>query len=93
MGDFNHHIDWIQQGERRRDSIFLDFVNDKFLFQHVEESTRGNKIPYINDIDLIISSEDNVVNDLRIGEYFCKSDHIIIRFNRSIWLCEGRLQQ
>ena len=43
LGDFNHHIDWIQQeGKRQRDSIFLDFINDKFLFRRVEESTRGN---------------------------------------------------
>src|SRR6218665_1491705 len=54
MGDFNYHINWEEmEGERKEDRKFIDMVNDTFLQQHVEETTReGSK--YILDLILMV---------------------------------------
>ena len=47
-------------GERE---LFFDIVQDNFLHQHVRrQATRGANI-----LDLVVSSEENLVEDLRIG--------------------------
>ena len=46
---------------------------NKFLIQHVDQPTRDSNI-----LDLIISSDADLVKDIAVGE---NSDHQIIRFN------------
>ncbi len=53
----------------------LEFVNDNFLTQWVKEPTRGDNI-----LDLVLTTEDDIVSDLRVGEELGSSDHKIIRF-------------
>ena len=79
MGDFNYHIDWEEsEGEKWQDKKFLEVFNDAFLQQHVVELTReGSK--YI--LDLIMTSEEKLVQNIKIGENFHTSDHKIIRWS------------
>jgi len=55
---------------------FLKCVNDNFLFQHVQDPTRRNNI-----LDLVFTSEENMIKNLVVGENFGTSDHQIIRWN------------
>jgi len=82
MGDFNYHIDWEEsEGERTQDKKFLDLVNDAFLQQQVTEITReGSK--YI--LDLVLTNEENMVENITVGENFNKSDHKIIRWTMAL---------
>lgn len=82
MGDFNYHIDWeTMEGERTQDKQFMEFVNDSFLQQHVTEITREES-KYI--LDLVITSEENLVDNITVGEKFHRSDHQIIRWTLSL---------
>ena len=41
----------------------LDFANEEYLTQWVDKPTRGN-----NTLDLVFSSEDNMISKLSVGE-------------------------
>ena len=61
--DFNYpSIDWQEMSAGGGGELFLDIVQDNFLHQHVRQATRGANI-----LDLVVSSEEDVVDDLRIG--------------------------
>ena len=76
MGDFNYHIDWERlEGERGKDWIFLDWVNANFMQQHVMEPTRGE-----NTLDLVLTTDENMVENVSVGEHFGNSDHQIVRW-------------
>lgn len=75
MGDFNYSIlDWSSSDKIDVSHPFVECLGRNFLYQHVEEPSRGN-----NYLDLVISS-DNIVEELTVGEPFESSDHQIIRF-------------
>src|SRR6218665_854562 len=64
MGDFNYHIDWeYSEGEKEPDRIFLDFIETSFMQQHVTEKTRGKNI-----LDLVITSDENMMENVSFGE-------------------------
>ena len=76
MGDFNYHIDWeTLEGEREKDRRFLDFVDACFMQQHVMEPTRGDNI-----LDLVITTDENMVENVSVGEHFNTSDHQVVRW-------------
>ena len=78
LGDFNCHMNWEDRegnGEAKR---LLDFANDNFLTQWVREPTRGNSI-----LDLVFTTEDNIVTDLSVDECLGGSDHNLIRLTVS----------
>src|SRR6218665_1068005 len=65
MGDFNYHVDWENsEGEKEHDRIFLDFIETSFMQQHVMEPTRGKNI-----LDLVITSDENMIETLSVGEH------------------------
>src|ERR1700733_9798909 len=77
MGDFNYHINWERlEGEREKDRIFLDFVNANFMQQHVMEPTREQ-----NTLDLVLTTDEHVVENGSVGEHFGNSDHQIVRWD------------
>ena len=59
------------EGER-----IINFLDENFLLQKLNKLTRGSNI-----LDLITCSDDDLINNLDIGEQFSTSDHYIIRFN------------
>lgn len=77
MGDFNFpELDW-EKSETLDDSHpFIECVNDNFLFQGVIECTRSSNI-----LDLVLTSEENMIDNVSVGEPFGSSDHQIIRFD------------
>src|SRR6218665_2410561 len=76
MWDFNYHIDWENsEGEKEPDRIFLDFIETNFMQQHVMEPTRGKNI-----LDLVITSDENMIENASVGEHFNTSDHQVVRW-------------
>ena len=55
---------------------FLMLVKDCFLTQHVSEPTRGDNI-----LDLILSTQKERIDNVRVIEPLGKSDHSQIQFN------------
>jgi len=79
MGDFNYpNIDWDTLDSDSNGSAFLDLIQDCFLIQHVSEPTRGGNI-----LDLVFTSEDNMVENLKAREHFSSSDHNIVAWNHN----------
>ena len=75
-GDFNCRVNWIDGTTADAESErLLDFTNEEYLTQWVNEPTRGNNV-----LDLVFSSEDNIISNLSVGEKLGKGDHNIVRF-------------
>ena len=86
MGDFNYHINWEHmKGERPQDTKFLDCVNGAFLQQHIMDPTRNKNI-----LDLVMTSEENIIENVTVGEHFHSSDHQIIRWEIVLQDCKSR---
>ena len=77
MGDFNHvHIQWTSlQSTGREDQEFLNLVQDSFLSQHVLEATRSENV-----LDIVLSSQKEFVDNVKICEPLGCSDHNQIHF-------------
>ena len=77
-GDFNYpSVNWNTDecGSEARD--FVDTINDCFLHQHVLESTRDKSQ---NILDLVFSSEEEMVKNVNVQEPLANSDHNSIYF-------------
>ena len=74
-GDFNCSVNWKTQTADAESMRLLDFANEEYLMQWVDKPTRCN-----NTLDLVFSSEDNMISKLSVGEKLGKSDHNMIRF-------------
>ncbi|XP_059824114.1 uncharacterized protein LOC132393193 [Hypanus sabinus] len=76
MGDFNLHIDWVNQivkGAEEED--FLECMRDGFLNQRAEEPTREQAIP-----ECVLSNEEGLVSNLVVRGPLGKSDHNMVEF-------------
>jgi len=79
VGDFNSNVDWETRESPLANTPLLDFVNDNFLTQWVREPTRGENI-----LDLVLTTEDDIISTLNVGEELGSSDHKIIRFTLKV---------
>lgn len=61
--------------------MFLDTIQDKYLFQHVENPTRHvlNSAPHV--LDLIITNEEEMVGSIDVLPALGLSDHVCLQFN------------
>ncbi|MDW3615035.1 MAG: reverse transcriptase family protein, partial [Nitrososphaeraceae archaeon] len=76
LGDFNFpELKWSVLGSNTPEHPFIKCIYDNFLEQKVDAPTRGD-----NFIDLVLSSDSNVVQNVEVGEPFSTSDHQVIRF-------------
>ena len=75
FGDLNYPgINWSTFAvENPSERLFVDLVNENYLHQCVEAPTRGNNI-----LDLILSTDDDLISDVFIGDCFSTSDHSYI---------------
>ena len=94
-GDFNHpSVDWKNESttlnEKNDSYIFMEFVRDTFLFQHVMNPThyRGTQKPTL--IDLIFSNEAEMVKNVRHEAPVGKSHHQRILFE---FVCNAQTNQ
>ena len=83
-GDFNYrNIDWTNEyapkGQQHQD--FIETLQDCYLFQHVTEPTRYRDGESSNILDLILSNEEGMVNDLTYHPPIGESDHVCLRFS------------
>ena len=78
MGDFNHgHIQWESlESAGGDDHQFLLLTQDCFLTQHVLVPTRDGNV-----LDLILSSQNELVDNVKVHEPLGSSDHNQIHFN------------
>ena len=51
----------------------MELIQDCFLIQYVVAPTRGNNV-----LDLVLSAEVGMVENLEIREYFSNSDHNLL---------------
>ena len=74
MGDFNYNdIEWEDLDSGREGLEFVNLVNDCFLTQHVKQPTRGANI-----LDLVLTTEANMVDEIAIDSPLANSDHNIL---------------
>ena len=81
MGDFNHgHIQWNSlESTGIEDQQFLFLIQDSFLTQHVLEPTRGENV-----FDIVLSSQKELVDNVKIFEPLGNSDHNQIHFDINV---------
>ena len=84
MGDFNHgNIQWdtleSSQSTGVEDQQLMCLIQDNFLIQHVLEPTRGGRVLY-----LVLSSQKEFVDNVKIQEPLGSSDHNQVHFNIKI---------
>ncbi|XP_061196751.1 uncharacterized protein LOC133205026 [Saccostrea echinata] len=93
MGDFNYpNIDWdllCTKSENSAEQKFIDCLQDNFMFQTVTKPTRwrGTNIPTI--LDLVITKDENAVEDMEYQSPLGKSDHCVICFK---YVCRAILK-
>ena len=75
IGDFNFpDIRWKTGCSGAKGRQFLETMADKFLTQHVETATHNSG----NILDLVISSEEDLVRDVELIGNIGKSDHAML---------------
>ena len=81
MGDFNHgHIQWKSiESTGGEDQQFIFLIQDSFLTQHVLEPTRGENV-----LDIVSSSQKELVDNVKIHEPLGNSDHNQIQFDINV---------
>ena len=81
MGHFNHgHIQCKSlESTGGDDQQFLLLIQDSFLTQHVLEPTRGEHL-----LDLVLSSLNKLVDNVKMHEPLGNSDHNQIHFDIEI---------
>ena len=85
MGDFNFpSINWVTLECDSVGEEFRDIIYDNFLVQHVKYPTRENNI-----LDLVLTSDINMIDHLEIREHLDNSDHNIITWKL---ICNIKIQ-
>ena len=81
MGDFNYpEIDWnTLHASTTAGQCFVDCIEDEFLVQHVKEATRGKAL-----LDLVITSEPDMIDTVEVVDTFGSSDHSILRWTTNV---------
>ena len=81
MGDFNHgQIQWKSlESTGSEDQQFLFLIQDSFLTQHVLEPTRGENV-----LDIVLSSQNELLDNVKIHEPLGNSDHNQIHFDTNV---------
>ena len=76
VGDFNYpKINWENLECTKEEVEFVELLQENFLFQHVDAATKEGNI-----LDLVISNEISMVEDIKILEHFSTSDHNMVEF-------------
>ena len=58
----------------------MECLRDSFLIQHVKDPTHQNKVVVGNILDLILTNEEGMINEVLHEASFGNSDHQILTF-------------
>ena len=76
IGDLNFpELNWNRIETLSDEHLFIKCVSDNFLMQLVDKPTRGKNI-----LDLILCSDETLVENIVVGEPFGTSDHCVVKF-------------
>jgi len=85
-GDFNYcDINWsdptLPSSCTHHSQMFLDALHDLYLYQHIFQPTRyrSNAVPHT--LDLVLSNEEGMVDDIQYLPGLGNSDHVCVFFN------------
>ena len=84
-GDFNFkEIDWVNEyapPEKEHLTDFITTLQECYLYQHVTEPTRYriNELP--NLLDLVLSGEEGMIQNIEYLPPLGESDHVCLRFD------------
>lgn len=77
MGDFNFsELVWSSDGAVDRCHPFVECLDNNYLSQLVNKPSRGDSF-----LDLIITSDTSIVQNVTVDEHFSNSDHCVIRYD------------
>ena len=81
MGYFNHgHMQWNSlESTEDEDQHFLLLIQDRFLTQHMLQSTRRE-----NALNVVLSSQNELVNNVKTHEPLGNSDHNQMHFGITV---------
>lgn len=89
VGDFNYpNINWLNDDSNdpphHPSSVFLDTIQSNYLTQFIDKPTHFRALQNPTLIDLILSNDQDYVNDLEYYPPFGKSHHCTVCFNINI---------
>ncbi len=92
FGDFNYReINWsmntVAGGTNSEPQLFMDTVHDLLLVQHVEKPTRGREGQKPSLLDLVLTNNENSIDEITHHAAVGKSDH-----DSLIWSYTYRLE-
>ena len=89
-GDFNYgNINWINNIGHTNNSCaqqVIDKLNDFFLYQHVNEPTRYRQNQTPSALDLVITNEEQMINEILYQPGLGLSDHVCLNFEYSCYV-------
>ena len=97
-GDFNYpQIDWdlvfCSAPESHPTHKFLNAVQDCLLFQHVTQPTRFREGTTPNVLDLVLTNEEGMLNNLQYLPGLGKSDHVMLQFTLACYTTPIELKE
>ena len=78
------NIDWTNNIGHTSDSYaqqVIDELNDNFLYQHVNEPTRYRQNQTPSTLDLVITNEEHMINEILYQPGLGLIDHVCLNFN------------
>ena len=78
-------VDWENcttcYNENHYEFEFIETLQDNFLFQYISEPTRyrENQTPHV--LDLIITNDEHVIENIDILPSLGVSDHVLVKFD------------
>ncbi len=90
IDDFNYHeIYWSEchstAPPNHRSHVFINKIQDLFLFQHITEFTRYRKGHNSSLLNLILTNEECLMNDILYLPPLGKNDHVCLIFNINMY--------
>lgn len=84
-GDFNYPrvnwSNWTASGdESSEEFLFVETLRDIYMYQHVMEPTRARGSDNPTLLDLVLSNEDGMVDNLHHASPLGRSDHSVLEF-------------
>ena len=86
-GDFNFKgIDWdTMEGTTEEEERFVQSIQDSFLHQHVDETTRYRMGQRSNLLDLVFTREEGMITDIEYLPPLGASDHLCLKIDINLY--------